>query len=209
MQDTDNKKVKQKISRKSCIFYRSFYEAIKGLPKDSQLKLYQSIFRYSLDFVEPNLEGLELLVWTLIKPQLDANINKYKNGCKGGSHGIKGGRPKTPKVTPTITPNKPQEKGEETRNVNDNENVNAIEFSRQLKKEKEKHASWAEGLHMKHGLKKGCLSPLLTKFDGHLKTQEKEHSTIEEYKRHFGSWLGYEQSNGRLTEYKSSRVGML
>ena len=179
------------------------------MPEENQLPLLKAICSYSLDFVTPELDGIENMAWTLIKPQLDANIKKYVNGCKGGSHGVKGGRPKNPKETPEITPKKPQEKGIETRNVNDNVNDNALEFSKQLKKKKEKHASWAEGLHMKHGLKKGCLNPLLLKFDGHLKTQEKNHLSMREYKRHFSSWLNYEESNGRLTEYKLTRIGML
>ena len=203
----------QESKRGSCIFYRSFYEAIRDLPEVNQLKLYQAIFAYSLDFEEMNLDSIENLVWTLIKPQLDANITKWRNGCKGGEHGKKGavhgkkgGRPKKdvknpPRNRAEIPPKNPR-----------NENVYIDihkDFHKQLKKEKEKHESWAEGLHMRFGLLKGSLPSLLTKFDGHLKVQEKEHSTIEEYKRHFGNWLGSQSTNGRLKEHQSSKVGAL
>jgi len=55
------------------VFYRSFYEAIKELPLDVQAKVYSAIFEYSLNFNEVVLEGLPKTIFTLIKPQLDAN----------------------------------------------------------------------------------------------------------------------------------------
>lgn len=67
-------------SRDSLIFYRSFYEAIRELPKDNQAEVYDAIFLYALDFTEPILSGLSKTIFILIKPQLNANIAKYKNG---------------------------------------------------------------------------------------------------------------------------------
>lgn len=68
--------------RDSMIFYRSFYEAIKDLPLENQGEIYNAVFSYGLDFKEPNLNGISKVVWTLIKPQVDANIRKYNNGTK-------------------------------------------------------------------------------------------------------------------------------
>ncbi len=111
------------MKRDSFIFYRSFFEAIDGLENATQQnQIYKAIIQYSLDFTEPELEGICKTIWILIKPQLDANIKRYRNGLKGAKHGAKGGRPKTPKKpqnnpkeTPNLTPNV---------NVNVNENVN-------------------------------------------------------------------------------------
>ena len=50
--------------------------------------------------------------WILSKPNIDANLRKWKNGCKGG-------RPVT-----KIKPNNNQEQPNEDVNVNDNEDVN-------------------------------------------------------------------------------------
>lgn len=66
--------------RDSMIFYRSFYEAIKELSKEQQGEIYNAIFSYGLDFTEPILTGVSKTVWTLIKPQIDANIRRYNNG---------------------------------------------------------------------------------------------------------------------------------
>ena len=102
-------------TRDSFIFYRSFYEAINHLPEDQQLQIYKAIASYSLDFKEVNLKGISNAIFTLIKPQLEANKKRYLNGIKGAEHGVKGGKPKTP--------NKPQTNPKLTPNVNVNPNV--------------------------------------------------------------------------------------
>tara|TARA_R110002167_G_scaffold66798_1_gene188957 strand:- start:24 stop:671 length:648 start_codon:yes stop_codon:yes gene_type:complete len=103
-------------TRDSFIFYRSFYEAINHLPEDQQLQIYKAIASYSLDFKEVNLKGISNAIFTLIKPQLEANKKRYLNGIKGAEHGVKGGKPKTP--------NKPQTNPKLTPNVNVNVNPN-------------------------------------------------------------------------------------
>ena len=68
--------------RDTMIFYRSFYEAIKELPFDKQGEVYNAIFSYGLDFTEVELNGISKTIWTLIKPQIDANIKRFENGKK-------------------------------------------------------------------------------------------------------------------------------
>ena len=123
------------ITRDSFVFYRSFFEAIKGLPKEDQCLMFGAIADYSLDQIEPNLTGINKVIWTLIKPQLDANTKRFINGEKGGKHGRKGGRPK--KTKPETKEENPigvinenpigviNENPKETPNVNANVNFNA------------------------------------------------------------------------------------
>jgi len=68
----------------SIVFYRSFYEAIQDLQIEQQAQAYNAIFAYALDAQEPKLTGIVATVFKLIKPQLDANLQRYKNGAKGG-----------------------------------------------------------------------------------------------------------------------------
>ena len=114
------------LKRDSFVFYRSFFEAIKGLPKEDQCLMFGAIADYSLDQIEPNLTGINKVVWTLIKPQLDANTKRFINGEKGGKHGRKGGRPK--KTKPETKEENPigviDENPKETPNVNVNVNLN-------------------------------------------------------------------------------------
>ena len=68
--------------RDSLIFYRSFYEAINELPKETQAEVYHAIFEFSLNFKEIELSGLAKTIFTLIKPQLQANNKRFENGTK-------------------------------------------------------------------------------------------------------------------------------
>lgn len=108
------------MDRESMVFYRSFADTIMKVKEqigaDAAMELYEAIMYYGLDGEVNELSPLVDAFFTLIKPQLDANIRKYLNGKKGAKHGAKGGRPKTPR--------KPQENPKETPNVNDNVNVN-------------------------------------------------------------------------------------
>jgi len=114
---------KDKMTRDSFIFYRSFQEAIEECPKEEQLEIYKAITAFALDGVKPNLTSpFGKVCWRLIEPVLLANWKRYVNGCKGKEHGSKGGNPSfakgkrnpyypkdnpkdNPKITPKITPN--------------------------------------------------------------------------------------------------------
>ena len=120
--------------RESFVFYRSFYDAIKDLPRDVQGEIYTAIMEYSLYGKETeNLKPIARSVFTLMKPQIDVNNKRFENGKKGAEHGSKGGRPRKeetprkPQNNPEETPIKPQENPKETPNVNDNVNANANE----------------------------------------------------------------------------------
>ncbi len=109
--------------KESTIIYRSFFEAIKDLPKDSQANLWTAICEYSFNQNITELEGIDKTVFTLIKPQLDANNIRWENGCKGG-------RPKTkpkPKDNQTETKPIPNANHNHNHNHNHNENVNENE----------------------------------------------------------------------------------
>lgn len=100
--------------RDSTIIYRSFYEAIIELPTQNQAEVWKAVFEYSLNFTEIELVGLSKTIFTLIKPQLDANIKRYKSGIL----------PKQKRsISETEAKNK-QDASENEANVNDNENKN-------------------------------------------------------------------------------------
>lgn len=118
--------------RDTFIFYRSFMESIDQAPEPDQLQLYRAISRYALDRTEPdNLIGMVKAVWLVIKPQLDANWNKYLNGRKGGApqgsknnpDGRRGKFNNAPLTNQELTLTN-QELTKNKPNVNDNDNVN-------------------------------------------------------------------------------------
>ena len=122
------------MERDSFIFYRSFYEGIKELPRDIQGEVLTAVMEYGLNGVTTeNLKPIAKGMLALIKPQLDANNKRFENGKKGAEHGKKGGRPKKE------TPKKPQENPNETPNVNVNDNVNVNNTSFLEKKKQKIH----------------------------------------------------------------------
>ena len=72
--------MKENEKRDSFIFYRSFYEAAKELNAKDKAKLFDAICELSLNFEHIELEGVAKGFFTLIKPQIEANIKKYENG---------------------------------------------------------------------------------------------------------------------------------
>ena len=68
--------------RDTCIFYRSMYEGIKDLPKETQAEIYDAIFSYSLDFEQKELTGIAKTIWTFIEPVLTKGNTNYINGSK-------------------------------------------------------------------------------------------------------------------------------
>lgn len=119
------------MERESFVFYRSFYEGIKELPRDIQGEVLTAIMEYGLNGVTTeNQKQITKAMFALIKPQLDANNQKFENGKKGG-------RPKAD-CNQTETETKPKQNQNKTKpkpNVNVNDNVNDISF---LEKKKQK-----------------------------------------------------------------------
>lgn len=69
----------ERIRRDQFTFYRSYYEALKVLPKRDQVSVVLAICAYALDAEEPALSGVPLSVFTLIRPTLDSGRNKARN----------------------------------------------------------------------------------------------------------------------------------
>lgn len=101
------------------VFYRSFGDALRGVPADEYKAIMQAIIDYALDGIEPDIDSYTgNIIFTLIRPQLDANLKRRESGKRGG-------RPK--KATET----------EEKTNGFENEN-RRLEDVKPKEKEKEK-----------------------------------------------------------------------
>lgn len=87
--------------RDSILFYRSFYEAIKVLPKDIQVEIYSAVMEYGLNGNLPeNLKPVAKGMFALMKPVIDNNNVRFENGKKGAEYGKRGGRPSKQKPAP-------------------------------------------------------------------------------------------------------------
>ena len=115
--------------RDSTIFYRSFYEAIKELSPELQAQVYSAIFEYALNFKETELTGLAKTVFTLVKPQLDANLKRYASGSvpkqkRNGSETEAKAKRKRSEMEAKQKRNRSETEANVNDNVNDNDNVN-------------------------------------------------------------------------------------
>ena len=105
------------MKRDSFIFYRSFFEASKHLTTEQKSDLFTAICRYSLDNEEMQLDDMCSAMFSLIKPQLQANYKRWQNGCKK----------KQTISKPEAKQKQKRSKQQANVNVNDNVNVNVNE----------------------------------------------------------------------------------
>lgn len=109
------------------VIYRSFYEALNGIPEQNRIEVWAAICELGFNGIEIELNGLSKTIFMLIKPQIEANNRKAmagkNNGYLGAEHGKKGGRPRSEKPPKKPTKN-PQETPKKPSNVNANVNDN-------------------------------------------------------------------------------------
>lgn len=123
--------MRENSQRDTFIFYRSFKESMNELSDADKLIMYEAISDYSLDMKEPALAGFPKALFSIIRPIIDANWQRYNNGCKGGApKGNKNNRfsksttEVQPKVNQSTTEVQPKYKLIYNDNVNDNKNKN-------------------------------------------------------------------------------------
>ena len=112
--------------RTYCVFYRSFYEALSELPEKNQLEIYRAIFELSLNENRIELSGLSKTIFTLIEPQVLANLQRFKNGSK----------PKEKRNGSETEAKKKQSKSELEANKNKNKNKNKNENNKENENKK-------------------------------------------------------------------------
>lgn len=119
--------------REGFVFYRSFYEALAKLDPESRDAVFMAICQYGLDGIEPESEGIVSAIFSLVKPQIDANTKRYANGKKGG-------RPKSePNDNQTETKVEPKQNQTETKTKpNDNQTKPNTQNSKPKDKDKVK-----------------------------------------------------------------------
>ena len=115
------------MKRDSMIFYRSFYESLNGLDAVIKAEVYDAIFSYGLDFQEPIFTNeIARALFTLIRPQLDANLKRFNNGLK----------PKTKQIESKTEAKQKQNKSEVEANVNVNVNDNVNNSKKNIEERK-------------------------------------------------------------------------
>jgi hypothetical protein len=159
------------MKRDSMIFYRSFYESVTGLSPVIKAELYDAIFEYGLNFQEIEFTNdISKALFTLIKPQLDANIKRFENGKK----------PKT-KQSKSETGAKDKQKASKVEannnvnnNVNNNDN-NIVPFQERVNG----FLNWFNSEFVKHGKQQAKFRTLNNQTESNLKKLLDKYSTDE------------------------------
>ena len=108
--------------RNSFVFYDSWWEAIKNLPRDVQGDVLTAIIEYGLTGeTTGQLKPIAKAMLAMAKTQIDINNQRFENGKKGGR-----GKAKDNQTETKQKPNKNQTKTKVEPNVNDNVNDNDI-----------------------------------------------------------------------------------
>ena len=93
------------MERKSFVFYKEWSEAIKDLPDDVRLEIYESIVEYATTGNVRGLKPMANIAFNFIKPTIDKDSKKYLAITeRNRANGNKGGRPRR---TACENPNNP------------------------------------------------------------------------------------------------------
>ena len=210
------------MERESFVFYRSFYEGIKELPRDIQGEVLTAIIEYGLNGVTTeNQKPITKAMFTLIKPQLDANNQRFENGKNGGAPKGNQNARKQPKNNQETTEKQPKNNQKQP-NVNDNVNVNdnddkdastitdekkyyspdngVIKSISELKRDYLNDENLCNAIikNLKV-VDKNMLSERLDAFNQHLELQGERLKEVRDYMSHFKNWLKKRQEVAKNT----------
>lgn len=122
-------------TKESFVFYKDWWNAISGMPKEVRGEVCECVIRYAFGNIDADADtdGMAAMALRFIAPQIDRDRVKYEATCKARQEaGRLGGAPKG--NTNAAKPAEPTENNQnqakqpdndnETDNVNDNDNKN-------------------------------------------------------------------------------------
>ena len=208
--------------RDSFIFYKSFRDALQEVSEDVRLQIYDAIVDYSLGIVDKvEFRGVAKIAWLLIKPQLDANIKRYLNGCKGGApKGNQNARKTTekqPKNNQRLNEKTTEKQPNNNVNVNENVNVNVNDKEKSLFKKEKNHTHtqpdiflkpdnheqqliqsmqnapmWQEDVCRCYKITQTKLQEHIEQFNAECRAKQTTHQNDRDIRSHFVDWLRYQ-----------------
>ena len=168
------------------VFYRSWLEAIEELPDALMFELLKAIVYYGLNQEEPaEITPLARSYWKLIKPIIEANNKRYENGKKAKQ-----------KQNGSKTEANDKQEGSVRIKELKNERINELTNERieELKNYRiEEDEAVVELFAMQLSTTKEEVIRLMVYFENYLKSIDKQHPTITEYKRHFSNWVRHQE----------------
>lgn len=83
----------------------SYHEAIKGLPDEMRLALYDAIFVYGVERTEPNLQDpISKAIFAALRPNIDASVKAIETGAKAHASKTSDNSKAPPEAPPEAPP---------------------------------------------------------------------------------------------------------
>lgn len=168
------------------VFYRSWLEAIEELPDALMFELLKAIVYYGLNQEEPaEMTAQARSYWKLIKPIIEANNKRYENGKKA-------------KQKQNVSKTEANEKQDKTIRIKELKKLGITELTNERIEELknyriEEDEAVVELFAMQLSTTKDEVIRLMVYFDNYLKSIDKQHPNITEYKRHFSNWVRHQE----------------
>lgn len=165
------------MERDSVLFYRSFYEAISGMPKEVQLEVYTAIMEYGLNGRLPDdLKPIAKGMFALMKPIIDNNNTRFANGKKGGRKSSSKAIVATTNATEQQAPPK--------------ETNYSLTFAQEISRMKA-DADWADSISKDYAISTKEYADRLKRFLKHCNESRKgkPHDSFDDAKSHFRYWM--------------------
>lgn len=177
------------------------------LSDTDKLIMYEAISDYSLDLKEPELIGFPKALFSLIRPILDANIQRWRNGNKGGAP--KGninnkGKKKLTESQPKVNQDTTESQANKDKDKDKDKNTLSKESVRDFDSLSIKHQllsdeTWKESVCMQSMLGLSFMAMIpeqVDKFVSYIISIGEEHSisSLSDAKRRFTYWW---QNHGR------------
>ena len=168
------------------VFYRSWLEAIEELPDALMFELLKAIVYYGLNQEEPaEMTAQARSYWKLIKPIIEANNKRYENGKKA-------------KQKQNVSKTEANEKQDGSVRIKEVKKLGIKELTNERIEELknyriEEDEAVVELFAMQLSTTKEEVIRLMVYFDNYLKSIDKQHPNITEYKRHFSNWVRHQE----------------
>lgn len=182
------------------MFYRSFRDTIRQLPRRQQLALYDAIADYALDGTIPDIDNkVANVMWTLMQPSIDRTkktdlSQPARRGAPVGNHNAAKHKPQPLAATVSpdtvaASPPKPQ-KVEYAAALQRLKASNEVSPLHREIAEIARDQSWIESVCMMFHLQPNQLTPYFSVFRLECETSGRiQHDNLNDCKQHFKSWL--------------------
>lgn len=206
------------MPRQTFIFYRDWLNALKDMPDNIRLEMYDSITSYALDGEIPELSPLAKVAFSFVKPQIDRDIDKYNKVVeRNRANGKLGGRkPKRTQNNPKnplgfLATQKTQVNPKNLDNDNDNDiitttssrnnsmgttntttgNDGGLQVYSSYIEESKCDGYWMEVMCMNFHLTIHQVTSYMDEFrqDCLCRGVDDRYKTLQDFKQHFNNWL--------------------